>query len=137
MIIVDTNILVYRWLPSPHHAAADALIRFDPIWTAPRLWRSEFRNVAIHYVRLGLIRLIDAETATSRAEKSLLGGEHLVSDHDVYALADRSKCTAYDCEFAALAQRLQTKLITDDKALARAFPQLCLTLAQAVSGSKP
>jgi len=137
VIVVDTNILVYRWLPSPHNAEADVLIRVDPVWASPRLWRSEFRNVALHYIRLGAIQLADAETATSRAERSLLGGEHTVSDHDVLTLASRTKCTAYDCEFIALAQRLQTKLITDDKALLRAFPQLCLSLAQAIQGPKP
>jgi predicted nucleic acid-binding protein len=137
VIVVDTNILVYRWLPSPHDTDADALIRIDPVWASPRLWRSEFRNVALHYVRRGLVQLIEAETATSRAEKSLLGGEHIVSDHDVFSLADRSKCTAYDCEFVALAQRLRTKLITDDKALLRAFPQICLSLVHTVRGTKP
>lgn len=34
-----------------------------------------------------------------------------------------SDCTAYDCEFVALAMQLGTKLVTADKKLLRSFPE--------------
>ena len=40
-------------------------------------------------------------------------------------LVARTKCTAYDCEYAALAISLDTVLVTEDKALLAALPKVC------------
>ena len=42
---------------------------------------------------------------------------------DTNALAYSSRSSAYDCEFIALAQTLNTPLITTDKKLIKAFPE--------------
>jgi hypothetical protein len=44
VIVVDTNIICYRWIPSSHSPDADKALPKDPDWIAPLLWRSEFRN---------------------------------------------------------------------------------------------
>jgi predicted nucleic acid-binding protein len=41
----------------------------------------------------------------------------------------RSKCSAYDCEFVALAQGLKVPLITTDRKLVREFPRTARLLA--------
>jgi predicted nucleic acid-binding protein len=74
----------------------------------------------------------DAEKAVHRAAGSLLGGEHAIADHSVLRMAAASKCSAYDCEFAALAEAFQTLLITEDKALLTGFPQICRSLSDAI-----
>lgn len=133
MIVVDTNILVYRWLPGPRAAAVEALIRRDPQWAAPILWRSEFRNVLAGLMRAGRLAETDAEHATGLAAGCLLGGEHAVADHAVFSLVARTRCTAYDCEFAALAQSLRTTLVTEDRALLTALPELCRSLDDSIA----
>ncbi|NDG42863.1 MAG: VapC toxin family PIN domain ribonuclease, partial [Betaproteobacteria bacterium] len=40
-----------------------------------------------------------------------------------------SDCSAYDCEFIALAIKLNTKLVTVDKKLLREFPTRAIALA--------
>ncbi len=65
-------------------------------------------------------------------ESCLLGGEHSVSDHVVFDLVARSRCSAYDCEYVALAQALGTILVTEDRALLRAFPRESRTIAQVI-----
>ena len=132
MIVVDTNILAYRWLPGPRAADAEALLRRDPEWAAPLLWRSEFRNVLAGYMRTGKLTPDEAEQAVRHAARGLLGGEHAVSDHAVLSLVAKTGCTAYDCEFAALAQALGVTLVTEDKALRTALPKLCRSLTKAV-----
>jgi predicted nucleic acid-binding protein len=132
VIVVDTNILVYRWLPGLRGGQTEALLRLDAEWAAPLLWRSEMRNVLTAYIRLGKLTPARAETAMHHAAASLLGGEHAVADSSIFELVDRSKCTSYECEFAALAKALHVPLITEDKALLAAFPQLCRSLGQAL-----
>ena len=46
----------------------------------------------------------------------------------VFELVRDSDCSAYDCEFIALAARLQTRLVTMDKKLLRAFPKRTVAL---------
>jgi predicted nucleic acid-binding protein len=131
VIVVDTNILAYRWLPNTRTLDAESLTRLDPVWAAPLLWRSEFRNILAGYMRAGKLTAADAERTSRHAAGSLLGGEHSVADHAVLTLVAQSKCTAYDCEFVALASALGTLLVTDDKAVLQAFPKLSRSLEQA------
>ena len=51
------------------------------------------------------------------------GNEHEVDSRRVMELVRDSSCTAYDCEFVALAIRLGVKVVTMDKQLLKAFPQ--------------
>ena len=51
MIVVDTNVLAYLYLPSDFTLAAEKLLLNDPQWVAPHLWRSEFRNILAGYMR--------------------------------------------------------------------------------------
>ncbi len=132
MIVVDTNILAYRWLPSPRNNDTEILLRLDAEWTAPVLWRSEFRNLLAGLMRAGALSQHDAESVLQRAANGLTGGECAVSDHAVLNLVAQSRCTAYDCEFAALAAVLGTVLVTEDKALLTAFPKLCRSLGQMI-----
>jgi predicted nucleic acid-binding protein len=130
VIVVDTNILAYHCLPGPRNRDTEQLLQFDPEWTAPVLWRSEFRNLLCGYLRRGEMDIEKAREVITDATDSLKGGEHTVSDHAVLALVAQSRCTAYDCEFAALAEALGTVLVTEDKALLTAFPKLCRSLTQ-------
>jgi predicted nucleic acid-binding protein len=45
MIVVDTNLLAYLLLPTPHAAHAEAVLFKDSDWIAPTLICSEIRNV--------------------------------------------------------------------------------------------
>ena len=53
MIVVDTNVLAYLWLPGERTTAAERLLKRDPDWNAPLLWRSEFRSVLAGCLRRG------------------------------------------------------------------------------------
>jgi predicted nucleic acid-binding protein len=41
-----------------------------------------------------------------------------------------SDCSAYDCEFVALAKRLNSPLITADKKVLKAFPEFATTITE-------
>jgi hypothetical protein len=42
MIVVDTNVIAYFWLPGVYTACAERALKKDNEWAAPILWRSEF-----------------------------------------------------------------------------------------------
>jgi predicted nucleic acid-binding protein len=130
MIVVDTNIIAYLYLPGPYTAAAEALLAAEPDWTAPLLWRSELRNILATYVRKDLIGFEQAFRIQSEAESLMAQGEHEVQSLDVLQLAKESGCTAYDCEFVALARRFGAVLITQDAKLRQAFPDHTRALAR-------
>ena len=132
MIVVDTNVLAYHCLPGSRNADTELLLQFDPEWAAPVLWRSEFRNLLCGYLRRGEMDFDQAREVIADAAESLKGGEHTVSDQAVMKLVAQSRCTAYDCEFAALAAALGTVLVTEDKALLTSFPKLCRSLGRMI-----
>jgi predicted nucleic acid-binding protein len=129
MIVVDTNVLAYLYLLGEHTAAAEALLELDPDWSAPILWRSEFRNILAGYVRRNDISFEQAVSLQAEAESLLAGGEYEVESRAVLELVRDSDCSAYDCEFIALAMKLDTKLFTMDKKLLRAFPNRALPIS--------
>lgn len=123
MIVVDTNVLAYLYLPGEHTAAAEVLFEHDSDRAAPILWRSEFRNILAGYMRRKTITFDQAIALQREAESLVAGAEFEVESHNVLALVRDSDCAAYDCEFIALAMNLNTTLFTMDKKLLRAFPQ--------------
>lgn len=86
MIVVDTNVLAYLYLPCEHSAAAEALLARDPEWAAPVLWRSEFRNILAGYLRRGDLTFEQAQRLQSEAEELLSGSEFEVDSPSVFAL---------------------------------------------------
>jgi len=131
MIVVDSNVLAYLYLPGEYTAAAEALLEQDSDWAAPILWRSEFRNILAGYMRRKAITFEQAKSLQREAESLLEGAEFEVESSAVFELVRDSDCSAYDCEFIALAMKLDTKLITMDKKLLRAFPRLAIALSAA------
>ncbi len=61
MIVVDTNVIAYLLLSPPYSKAAEELYCNDSKWAAPRLWRSEFRNVLTLYLRKQLLSVDDTD----------------------------------------------------------------------------
>lgn len=129
MIVVDSNVLAYLYLPGEYTAAAEALLEQDADWAAPILWRSEFRNILAGYMRRKAITFEQAKSLQREAESLLEGTEFEVESAAVLELVQQSDCSAYDCEFIALAMKLDTKLVTMDKKLLRAFPNRAMALS--------
>ena len=128
MIVVDTNVVAYLYLPGEHSAAAESLLERDCAWAAPVLWKSEFRNMLAGYMRRGDLTFDQACSVQLEAESLLADSSFDTDSRGVLALVRDSDCSAYDCEFVALAARLETRLVTMDKKLLRAFPQLAVPL---------
>jgi predicted nucleic acid-binding protein len=133
LIVVDTNVVTYLLLPGPKTPMAEALLDHHPQWAAPPLWRSEFRNVLSGYLRRDLLQLSRAVALMQEAEATLAVHDEPVSSEHVLRLVNSSSCSSYDCEFVAAAQQLGVPLITEDRAILAAFPDVAQSLHQAAS----
>jgi predicted nucleic acid-binding protein len=129
VIVVDTNVIVALYLPSDHTIRAETLLQQDGHWVAPSLWRSEFRNVLALYLRKKLLTFNQAYNIQTEAELLLAAREYEVDSMEILRLAESSGCSAYDCEFVALASRFNIQLVTADKQILQAFPQLTIALS--------
>ncbi len=128
MIVADNSVLVYFWLPSVFAELAEAAKNQDNIWAAPVLWRAEFRNVLAGYLRKNLLTENEANTAYLNAQKDLGANEFTVPTERIIKLVLASDCSAYDCEYVALAMDLGVSLVTMDKQVLRAFPKTAVSL---------
>ena len=128
MIICDTNVLAYLFLKGTYSKQAKALLQTDPAWLSPPLWRNEFRNILATYMRQGHLTHQGALLIMHEAESFMEGNEIPVNSEEVIALTSSSKCSAYDCEFVALAKRYDLKLYTSDKQILTEFPDYSLDL---------
>ena len=128
MIVVDTNVVAYLLLPGPHTALADDLLIEQPEWAAPPLWRSEWRNVLAGYLRRGVLDLDQALALQQQAELLVIRHEEPVSSQAVLQLVASSRCSAYDCEFVAAALQLRVPLVTADRAVLAAFPDVARSM---------
>ena len=129
MIIADTNLIAYLLIRGQNTLAAEAVFRKDPQWGAPRLWRSEFRNVLVLSLRRKLIGIDEAFEAMEQAERLIGGQEFELESSRVLRLAATSGCSAYDCEFVALAQNLGVPLVTSDRELIAKFKPAVVSMA--------
>jgi predicted nucleic acid-binding protein len=130
MIVVDTNVIAYLFIPGDHSSEARRAYLRDPAWCAPILWRSEFRNVLALYLRKKQLPLDAAITIAREAERLLEPREYQLAANAVFPLLETSICSAYDCEFVALARQLDVGLVTSDKQILRAFPKIAVSLRE-------
>lgn len=135
MIVVDVNIVAYLLIDGEHTAASEAVLRADPEWAAPLLWRSEWRNVLAGYMRRGELERTAALERIEAAERLLGGREYLTDSARVMQLVEASTCSAYDCEYVALADALGVPLVTNDRRMLRDFPRQALAPEGYVSSS--
>jgi predicted nucleic acid-binding protein len=126
MIVVDTNLLAYLLLPTPHAAQADAILLKDPNWIAPVLVHPEFHNVLLGAVRRKDIERQDASTLLDRAAEVITVPDGGIDGKAVLSLALESGCSAYDCEFVWLARDLRVPLVTADGQVLGAFPDTAM-----------
>lgn len=129
MIVADTNLIVYLFITVDQTTLAQDVLAKDPHWIVPPLWQSEFRNVLAGYIRRGM-KLAQAQEIMIDAMLTLENRQVTPSTEKIFELISKSDCTAYDCEFLALAQQLDILLVTADKQLLKRFPSSTMSLEE-------
>ncbi len=106
----------------------------DPHWVAPLLWRSEMRNVLALYLRRRRLTPAEAQRIMEEAQRLMEGQEYEVPSARVFEEVARGACSAYDCEYVALARLLGVRLVTCDEQILSQFPEVATALEKFVAG---
>ena len=79
-----------------------------------------------------IIGLDQARALIRSAEAELVDCEREIDSAAVMNLVAASACSAYDCEFVALARQMGIPLVTEDTGLLRAFPDVAIGMTVAL-----
>ena len=134
MIVADTNLIASFWVPNNMEQLAYQSLKKDPEWIAPLLWVSEFRNVLSLYYRKKILDLSSIYQAIDEAEELMGTREFSINSKQVLTLMSESTCSAYDCEFVALASDFDIQLVTFDKKILSEFSAIAIHPDDFVAG---
>jgi predicted nucleic acid-binding protein len=127
VIVADTSLIATLLIPTAANALAEAVLRKDSQWMAPLLWRYEFRNALVTQSRFKGLRLEKAASLFEHAERVIIEPYIEVEPAVILRLALTRKLSAYDAEFVAIAHALALKLVTLDRGILRAVPEIALS----------
>lgn len=130
MIVVDANVVAYLLIEGERTIQARDAWRADPDWHAPALLMHEFLNILTSYEREGGLSIPECLELLGHCRKLLHGREHEVSGELTLRLAAALSLSAYDAQYVALAETLDTALLTEDRALLDNAPRRALSLAR-------
>ena len=128
MIVVDVNIVAYFLIEGEKTTSARNLLRREPAWRLPALWRHEYLNVLATFARKGGATTAEALSLWRRGVELFGPLEQSVDMESALILATENRISAYDAQYIALAQKLQTLCVTEDQGLLKTFPALTRTM---------
>ena len=128
MIVVDVNIIAYFLIEGEKTSSARNLLRREPDWRLPALWRHEYLNVLATFARNGGATTAEVLSLWRRGVEWLGPLEQGVNMESALVLAAGNRISAYDAQYIVLAQQLQTLCVTEDQRLLKTFPALTRTM---------
>lgn len=136
MIVADANLLIYFVCDTPRTELARRIRALDPDWVAPWLWEAEILNGVLVMHRAGLMSLADAAQAWRNAAMAMTDIVHDTDPASILAIAHASKLSAYDACYVALARAMEATLVTEDKQILRACPDVARSLKSFLDSSE-
>jgi len=133
MIAVDANVIIALVREDNLTPVARAIHRADPDWIVPPLWQSEVVNALLNEVKVGNVTLGGALEALDMASRLLGDRVRDCRPSTVLTTAHTSALTAYDATYVVLARSLGLLLITEDKQILRACPDIARSMRQFLS----
>ena len=133
MRVVDTNVVAGLLMNGPFTEQARALYDADPDWRSEAFLLAELANVLATQVKAQDMPLPDALILLGRCSALMADGLFDIPHEAALALATQRGVSAYDSCYLIVAQRLQTRLVTEDAKLRRKAPDLTVSIADALA----
>jgi predicted nucleic acid-binding protein len=128
MIVADTNLWLYRLIESEMTAQAMRVWKKDNDWKTTRLCLYEIVNVLCTYQRVGKLTVSQCEELLQRQSLQIEPAIQEVDLSLTLQLAAQYRVSGYDAQYLALTRMLKVPLITEDRKLRRAAPDLTLSM---------
>ena len=122
MIVVDTNIIVYRLIIGDKTDKTMELEVYDPDWIVPFLWHFEFLNVLSTLTKNNYLEPEQSRVILNNAAVLFKNREFQVDEESVLQFSVDNKISAYDAHYIVLAKMNNIKCVTEDKRLLKLFP---------------
>jgi hypothetical protein len=90
MIVVDTIVIASLWVPNDMEELAYQVLKKDPDWVAPVLWRSELRNVLALYLRKHIFDFSTVLQSMQEAEQLMQSNAYEVNSTQVLKFVHHS-----------------------------------------------
>jgi predicted nucleic acid-binding protein len=130
VIVADTNLVAYLLLKGDNSPAALRARAKDRNWAAPPLLCYELANIFGQSMRQNRLER-DEATRMYRRAMSLVRIEAVQPDPlDIFKLVESSESSPYDLQFVWLAMELNVQLVTADRKLAEAFPDVAVLITE-------
>ena len=133
MIAVDSNILAYLLIDGGRTTEARLLLERDPDWHSDAFSLVELTNILATTIRVGHLDVSRATTALVEAQAVMSAGLHAVAHSEALTLANRFRVSAYDARYLGVALALGVPLVSEDRRLRTAAPELTQSLADALA----
>lgn len=98
------------------------------MWCLPQVWRHEFLNVLATHALHGGASPKEAAVVWQEALALLTDSELPVDMRRALRISTQFGFSAYDAQYVVLAQSLGVRCVTEDRRLARAFPDVAISM---------
>jgi predicted nucleic acid-binding protein len=123
MKIVDCTVLVDFYVGEDvEKEASRALLVEDADWVSVGLWRYEFGNVLLKYVRAGRLGAAEMEFALEEVPGLLVETVEDIETLEVWRLSLERGLSFYDAAYVWLARTRNTRLYTRDGGILKRCP---------------
>ncbi len=137
MIVVSAELVAALYVPGELTATAEGVLRRDPAWASPMIWRAMLPHHLTPAIRAGSLSRAAVERIVAAAPRLFLGREFPAPLADNMQVVLGSGCSALMAPFVTLATGLGIPLVTTDTQVLADFPALAVHAADFAEGRLP
>jgi predicted nucleic acid-binding protein len=130
MIVADANLVIYFTVNGAWTAQAERIRSREKVWVVPSLFPHELLSVLTDHIRHNVLTKDEAIRAFRRARSLVEMAEPLPDPISIVQMWELSGCSTYDLEYVWLARELNVPLVTADREVLRAYPDLAISIEE-------
>jgi predicted nucleic acid-binding protein len=130
MIVIDANILIYALIECDNSHLIPKLRAKDADWRTTELCRHETLNVLATYQRRGVLTLEQCQELLTHANRFIAQAQCEVNFATSLDIAAKYGISGYDAQYVELAASLSVPLISEDRKLRQAAPEMVMSMQQ-------
>ena len=128
MIVADTCLVTHLFNDTVLTETAQKILKKDPHWIVPKLWKEEYANVLSKLARKGYQTKDQIIKHFNYTVNELKNCEVDVDIRKALKISIEYKISVYDAHFIVLAIDFDALLITEDKEVIKNCPRIAMSM---------